>query len=78
LIRDGTVQYSGPEARNSTMAFSCPYCECAHPPIQKKKISSTGWMVFIIMLIFCFPLCIIGIFIKEEYRVCRDCGITLG
>jgi ssDNA-binding Zn-finger/Zn-ribbon topoisomerase 1 len=57
--------------------FCCPFCKSILAPKVKRKISTGGWMTFVALLIFCFPLCFIGLFIKEEYRVCRSCGIKL-
>jgi hypothetical protein len=44
----------------------------------RRRISTAGWVVFVALLLFCFPLSIIGLFIKEDYRVCSSCGIKLG
>jgi DNA-directed RNA polymerase subunit RPC12/RpoP len=57
--------------------FRCPFCQSNLAPKVKRKISTGGWVTFVALLIFCFPLCIIGLFIKDEYRVCRSCGIRL-
>jgi len=53
--------------------FRCPHCSSTAPPILAKRIGVTGWVVFFALLIFCFPLCFIGLFIKEEYRMCSWC-----
>jgi hypothetical protein len=37
------------------------------------KISSEGWLAFILLLFFCAPLFWIGLLMKEEYRVCPVC-----
>jgi lipopolysaccharide-induced tumor necrosis factor-alpha factor len=57
--------------------FRCPYCGCTEPPLQSSDISAAGWVVFALMLLFCFPLFWIGLLIKEEYRRCVDCGARL-
>jgi hypothetical protein len=64
--------------RESNVGFRCPFCHSNVPPEVKSKISTAGWVIFVVLLIACFPLCIIGLFIKEDYRVCRSCGIKLG
>jgi hypothetical protein len=64
--------------RGFPAGFRCPFCQSTHPPEVKSRISTAGWVTFILLLIFCFPLCIIGLFIKEDYRVCSSCGIKLG
>jgi lipopolysaccharide-induced tumor necrosis factor-alpha factor len=58
--------------------FECPYCHTTYPPVTRSQISTAGWIVFVILLLFCLPLCFIGLFIKEEYRVCSECGNRIG
>jgi LITAF-like zinc ribbon domain len=53
--------------------FRCPHCQSTAPPVVAKRIGIAGWVVFFALLIFCFPLCFIGLFIKEEYRMCSWC-----
>ncbi len=53
--------------------FRCPHCNSDAPPVIAKRIGAPGWIVFFALLIFCFPLCFIGLFIKEEYRMCSWC-----
>jgi uncharacterized membrane protein YvbJ len=60
------------------VAFKCPYCQSQSPPVQKQKISTAGWILFVILLLACFPLCWIGLLIKEDYRSCSFCGLGLG
>jgi predicted RNA-binding Zn-ribbon protein involved in translation (DUF1610 family) len=58
--------------------FRCPYCQSQNFPRVLQKISSAGWVAFIVLLFFCIPLCWIGLLMKEDYRVCSSCGMTLG
>lgn len=58
--------------------FRCVYCGTTAPPEVRSKISTAGWVTFVVLLLVCFPVCIVALFIKEEYRVCSSCGITLG
>jgi|SRR6266516_1884868 len=60
------------------VAFRCPYCQSQSPPIQKQKISTAGWILFVVLLLACFPLCWIGLLMKEDYRSCSFCGLNLG
>lgn len=64
--------------REPEVGFHCPFCQANDPPEVRSKISTAGWVIFVVLLIGCFPLCIIGLFIKEDYRVCSSCGIKLG
>ena len=67
------------EDRPRRPSFRCPYCKSDEVPVRKSQVSQAGWIVFILMLLFlCLPLCWIGLLIKEEYRVCADCGSKLG
>ena len=68
----------GVEPVAAGVGFRCPYCQSPQLPVMRQKISAAGWIVFIILLVTCLPLCIIGLFIKEDYRVCSSCGLTLG
>ncbi len=56
----------------------CPYCHTQAPARIKSKVSTGGWVLFVIILLVFFPLCWIGLLIREEYYVCSYCGIKLG
>lgn len=58
--------------------FRCPFCKTDYPPLVRSKISTAGWVLFVILLLGCFPVCWIGLLITENYRVCGECGIKLG
>lgn len=58
--------------------FQCPMCRGTGAPLERDKISTTGWIIFAALLICCFPLCIIGLLQKERYRVCAHCNHNLG
>ena len=64
------------------MAFKCPYCGNEGPPMSASGgLNSGGWAVFIILLLFCLPLCWLPFVIggcKEEIRRCANCGTKLG
>jgi hypothetical protein len=64
--------------RRRTRGFSCPFCGSTGAPITKSRISSAGWVVFVVLLLFCFPLFWIGLLMKEQYRECYECGSRLG
>jgi lipopolysaccharide-induced tumor necrosis factor-alpha factor len=54
--------------------FRCPYCRSREEPHVSNQISAAGWVVFVIMVLFCLPLCFIGLLMTEETRTCYDCG----
>jgi hypothetical protein len=46
-------------------------------PRTTRRISTGGWVVFVVLLVVFFPLFWIGLLIKEENRVCRVCRVRL-
>jgi hypothetical protein len=60
------------------VGYRCPFCQSPNPPFIAQKVSVGGWITFVVMLLFCFPLCWIGILMKENYRICSTCGMTFG
>ena len=58
--------------------FRCPFCGSRAIPVRRAQISAAGWVVFVVMLLFCLPLFWLGLLITEEYRVCHDCGSRIG
>jgi DNA-directed RNA polymerase subunit RPC12/RpoP len=64
--------------RSRRRGFRCPYCHSDHVPVSRRKISAAGWVVFVILLLFCLPLFWIGLLITEEYRECSECGMKIG
>lgn len=59
------------------VAFSCPFCRTPYPPLNMQRISTSGWVVFVILLLFCIPLCWLGLLIKEDYRICASCRMIV-
>ena len=70
--------YPPPDAPPAPVGFSCPFCHTTSPPIRAQRISTGGWITFAVLLLVCLPLFWIGLLIKEDYTVCRACGIRLG
>jgi DNA-directed RNA polymerase subunit RPC12/RpoP len=58
--------------------FECPFCHAHDRPRLESRVTTGGWVVFALLLLICFPFSVLGLFIKEEYRVCRSCNIRLG
>jgi LITAF-like zinc ribbon protein len=54
--------------------WTCPFCRANSPPLDRYKVSTGGWVVFGLLLFFCFPFCWLGFLIKEHSRVCAHCG----
>ncbi|PYT01659.1 MAG: hypothetical protein DMF63_02085 [Acidobacteria bacterium] len=57
--------------------FRCPFCQAGTPPIVRSKISTGGWVVFVVLLLFCFPLFWIGLLMTEPIKFCSTCGMRL-
>jgi RNA polymerase subunit RPABC4/transcription elongation factor Spt4 len=57
--------------------YRCPRCGTTYLPIVETKISQDGWVVFILLLFFCFPLFWIGLMMKQETRICPMCRASL-
>lgn len=64
--------------RRRRSRFRCPYCDTPAPPEIRTKVSGGGWVVFVVLLLVFFPLCWVGLLMKDEYRTCYDCGVKLG
>lgn len=65
-------------APQSPAGYRCPRCGAGYLPIVEKKVSSDGWVIFILLLFFCVPLCWIGLLIKQETRICPVCRAQIG
>lgn len=60
------------------IGFKCPFCQSPFAPFVVQKVSTGGWIVFAVMVMFCIPLCWIGLLMKENTHVCSTCGMPLG
>jgi len=61
----------------SNPRFSCPFCSSQRRPRTESKTSTGGWILFAVLIFVCFPVCWLGFFIREDHRVCADCGVRL-
>ena len=57
--------------------YRCPYCGTTLTPFTISKVSSGGWVVFALMLLFCFPLFWIGLLMKDNHQICSQCRVRL-
>jgi LITAF-like zinc ribbon domain len=71
-------QYPQPQYR--PIGFVCPFCHTNAPPMKYVKVSTGGWIVFVLLILSCFGILLawIGLLMKESYTVCSQCGIKLG
>ena len=57
--------------------YRCPNCMSQFLPRVERRISSTGWIVFAVLLVLFFPLFWVGLLIKEDVQVCPSCNVRL-
>lgn len=55
----------------------CDFCGSTARPYVRTVISEGGWMMFVVLLIFFFPLCWIGLLMTESRVYCIDCNRRL-
>lgn len=70
-----------PSRRRSSRGggFRCPYCDTDRKPASHSKITTGGWITFWVLFAFlCWPVCWVGLMMRENYRQCRGCGMKLG
>ncbi|MBS1793748.1 MAG: LITAF-like zinc ribbon domain-containing protein [Acidobacteria bacterium] len=68
--------FQGTPAR--THDYRCPRCGSQLFPRIVRQISTGGWIVFAVLLVFFFPLFWVGLLIKEEISVCPVCNLRVG
>ncbi len=68
-------------AYNSYLAmggnYHCPYCNTTYAPRSNRRISTTGWATFAVLLVLFFPLSWIGLLMQENYLRCSYCRLVL-
>jgi len=63
------------------MAYTCPYCGNEGGPVVNKQMSTGGWVLFVVLIIFCLPLCWLPFILdgcKEDVRTCASCNAKIG
>ncbi len=84
--RDADVEQSGSGNQSVVIinkgpsrrpGYSCPFCHTREMPFTSTRITTVGWLVFFLLLFFCFPLCFIGLLMTESRRRCPECRFTL-
>lgn len=56
-----------------TSPYPCAVCG-SHRLHNRKKITTGGWVTFVILLLLFFPLCWIGLLMRSSHIHCLDCG----
>jgi hypothetical protein len=57
--------------------YRCPNCGTSALPIIQRRVSTAGWIVFSLLLVFTFIFFWIGLLMKEDVRICPACRATL-
>jgi hypothetical protein len=70
--------YGMPQVPHYPMVPQCRACGYAGPAMIVEKISTAGWVVFVVLLLCCLPLFWIGFLIKERRAQCANCGVISG
>jgi RNA polymerase subunit RPABC4/transcription elongation factor Spt4 len=65
------------DAQFMTGNYRCPNCMSQFLPRIERRISTTGWVVFAVLLVAFFPLFWIGLLIKEDVHICPSCNTRL-
>ena len=89
MLGQSNLEYVDPVADGRSASFvnigganhgppPCPNCNSRAPALIKSEVSTTGWIVFAILLFTTVFLCWIGVLIRDKYRVCSYCKIRLG
>jgi DNA-directed RNA polymerase subunit RPC12/RpoP/ribosomal protein L40E len=58
-------------------SYRCPNCATQFLPRVERRVSTAGWIVFSVLLVFIFPLFWIGLLIKEDVHVCPSCSAKI-
>lgn len=57
--------------------YRCPNCGTTVLPVIERRISTAGWVVFALLLVFTFIFFWIGLLMKENVSVCPVCRAKL-
>jgi hypothetical protein len=61
--------------------FVCRECGFRGRPYRREQLSGNGVLVFVLLLLFCLPLCWLPFVLegcKERRRECPECGTRAG
>lgn len=73
--------YSGQPLYNNYQAmdggYHCPRCGTTYLPVMERRVSTAGWVVFSVLLVFTLIFFWIGLLMKENAAVCPVCKYRL-
>jgi DNA-directed RNA polymerase subunit RPC12/RpoP len=75
--RDHRYHAHAPKPKPRTQYVECGHCGSTARPYRSTVISQSGWITFVLLLIFFFPLFWIGLLMTEMKYTCSDCGVRI-
>jgi RNA polymerase subunit RPABC4/transcription elongation factor Spt4 len=60
---------------NFMTGYRCPRCGSTNFPFVTKQVSTAGWITFAVLLVTTGIFFWIGLLIREDVRVCSNCGL---
>jgi hypothetical protein len=57
--------------------YHCPRCGTTYLPVIERRVSTAGWIVFSVLLVFTLIFFWIGLLMKEDVAVCPVCRMRL-
>lgn len=58
--------------------YRCPHCGTNFLPRMERRVSTAGWIVFSVLLVFTFIFFWIGLLMKENVAICPMCKARVG
>jgi len=69
--------YQGQQLNLANHGYRCPRCQTNILPVVTKKVSTPGWVIFSILLVFTLIFFWIGLLFQEEVRTCPVCNLRV-
>jgi DNA-directed RNA polymerase subunit RPC12/RpoP len=63
--------------RRRERSCECPNCGSVGDAYERKEIAQEGWIVMVVLLLTFFPLFFLGLLMKQNYLICRECGYKI-
>lgn len=74
----GYSRYGMAPLQPAPMVPRCATCGFQGHMIPYAKVSTGGWVIFALLLLFCFPLCFLGLLIRDKGLQCPHCQQLVG
>ncbi len=68
---------TGQQSNLATRDYRCPRCQTNLLPVVSKKVSTPGWVIFSILLVFTLVFFWIGLLFREEVHTCPVCNLRV-